>query len=70
LGVPNTWFEYELEWSTEQVIATDQMNIQEDVRAFGTTKNPYARSELWKSQEQLALEKEMLDPAWKLPTTQ
>jgi hypothetical protein len=25
---------------------------------------------LWKSQEQLALEKEMLDPAWKLPTTQ
>lgn len=70
LGVPNTWFEYELEWSTEQAIATDQMNIQEDIRPFGTTKNPYARSELWKSQEQLALEKEMLDPAWKLPATQ
>jgi hypothetical protein len=25
---------------------------------------------LWKSQDQLALEKEMLDPAWKLPATQ
>ena len=70
LGVPNTWFEYELEWSTEQVIATDQMNIQEDIRPFATKKNPFARSELWKSQEQLALEKEMLDPAWKLPATQ
>ena len=70
LGVPNTWFEYELEWSTEMVIAVDQMNIPEDIRPFATKKNPFARKELWKSQEQLQLEKEMLDPEWTLPTKQ
>lgn len=45
------------------------MNIPEDVRPFGTRKNPYARKELWKSQEQLQLEKEMLDPEWAVPAT-
>lgn len=68
LGVPNTWFEYEQELSTEMVIAQDQVNLPEDIRPFNTPKNPYARSELWKSQEQLALEKNMEDPNWKLPT--
>lgn len=68
LGVPNTWFEYEQEWSTEMVIATDQMNIPEDIRPFDTPRNPHARKELWKSQDQLSLEKEMEKSDWKLPT--
>lgn len=50
------------------VIARDQMNIPEDIRPFNTPRNPFARSELYKSQEQIALEKRMLDPNWKLPT--
>ena len=50
LGVPNTWFEYENELSTEMVIAVDQMNIPEDIRPWDTGKNPHATSGLWKSQ--------------------
>jgi len=34
LGVPNTWFEYEQELSTELVIALDQANIPENIRPF------------------------------------
>ncbi len=29
------------------------MSLPEDMRAFGTERNPYARKELWKSQEDL-----------------
>lgn len=68
LGVPNTWFEYEQEWSTEMVIATDQMNIPEDIRPFNTPKNPHANKQLWKGQEKMQIEKEMENPDWKLPT--
>ena len=50
LGVPNTWFEYEQEWSTDMVITTDQMNIPEDIRPFATPKNPFANKQLWKPQ--------------------
>jgi hypothetical protein len=67
LGVPNTWFEYELEGVMSKGMCRDQMNIPEDIRQFNSPRNPYARSELWKSQEQLKLEKEMEDPNWKLP---
>lgn len=49
------------------VIAADHMNIPEDIRAFDTGRTPAARSELWKSQEQLLMEKEMRQPEWKLP---
>ena len=45
------------------------MNIPEDIRPFNTKRNPHCRKELWKSQEQLQLEKEMLDPEWKLPAS-
>ena len=55
LGVPNTWFEYEQELSTEMVIAQDQMNLPEDIRPFNTPRNPHARAELWKSQSQIQL---------------
>jgi hypothetical protein len=44
------------------------MNLPEDIRRFPTARNPYCRSELWKSQEQLQLEKEMEDPEYKIPT--
>lgn len=50
LGVPNTYFEYELEWSSEALMGVDQMNIPESIRPFATPRNPYSRRELWKSQ--------------------
>ena len=55
LGVPNTWFEYEQEWSTDMVITTDQMNIPEDIRPFATPKNPFANKQLWRSQQNMQL---------------
>jgi hypothetical protein len=39
-----------MELSTEMNIAQDQMNIPEDIRPFGTPRNPHSRKELWKSQ--------------------
>ena len=50
------------------VIATDQMNIPEDIRPFNTPKNPHANKQLWKSQQKMQIEKEMENPDWKLPT--
>ena len=67
LGIPNTWFEYQLEFSTELAIAQDQMNIPEDIRPFDTGRNPNCTSTMWKSQEQLEEEQAMRDPAWRLP---
>lgn len=45
-------------------ILEDQMNIPEDIRPYNTPRNPHARSELWKSQEQLQMEEDMKDPKW------
>lgn len=66
LGVPCTWFEYELELSTSALIILDQMNIPEDIRRFPTARNPHCRTEMWKSQEQLEMEHEMEDPNYKI----
>ena len=44
------------------VIAIDQMNLPETIRPFDTGRHPNARKELFKTQEQLALEEELLDP--------
>jgi hypothetical protein len=53
LGVAATWFEYEAEWWGEQTMMEDQMELPEDQRAYPTPKNPHARRELWKSQDDL-----------------
>ena len=41
-----------------------QMNLPEDIRSFPTERNPYARKELWKSQEDLEKQNQMLDENW------
>ena len=38
--------------------------MPEDERPYPTPRNPFARKELWKSQEQLQEELEMLDENW------
>ena len=49
-------------------VATDQMNIPEDIRPFDTGRNPHCTEGLWKSQERLGEEVAMRDPEWRLPT--
>jgi len=69
LGIPNTWFEYECEWWGEQTMMEDQMNIPESIRPYPTPRNPYARKELWKSQDELQEMINMKEESW-YPQTQ
>ncbi len=64
LGVPYTWFEYEMDSRIHYLMTEDQMYIPEDVRPFPSVKNPNAHSYMWKSQENLIEEDEMRDPNW------
>lgn len=40
------------------------MNLPEDIRPYATPKNPFARKELWKSQDQLHEEIKMRKVDW------
>lgn len=53
LGVPYSWFEYELDSRLHYLMTDDQMYIPEDVRHFPTDKNPHSSSYLWRPQEDL-----------------
>ena len=64
LQVPYTWFEYETDGRIHYLMTEDQMYIPEDVRPFGTPKNPFASSEKWRPQEDLIEDEEMRDPNW------
>lgn len=64
LGVPYTWFEYEMDSRLHYIMTEDQMYIPEDQRPFPSVKNPNAHSYIWKSQENLIEEDEMRDPNW------
>ena len=64
LGVPSTWFEYENEWWGEQTMQEDQISIPESIRPYPVMRNPYARTELWKSQEDLQELINMSDEKW------
>jgi len=64
LGVPTTWFEYENEWWGEQTMQEDQMSIPESIRPYPVMRNPYARTELWKSQDDLQELINMSDEKW------
>ncbi len=64
LGVPYTFFEYEMDSRLHYLMTEDQMYIPEDVRPYPSPKNPHASSHMWKSQENLIEEDEMRDPNW------
>lgn len=64
LVAPDTWFEYECEMWGEANIIEDQMSLPEDIRPFPSPRNPHCRKELWRSQEDLQQEIEMLDENW------
>ncbi len=74
LGVPYTWFEYEMDSrmhtnmvsprSCNPAQVNDQIYPPEDVRPFPSEKNPHCSKDIWRPQEDLAEEDEMRDPHW------
>jgi hypothetical protein len=64
LGVPYTFFEYEMDARIHYAMTEDQMFIPEDVRHFPSEKNPHCSSELWRPQEDLEEEDSFRDPNW------
>jgi hypothetical protein len=64
LGVPFTWFEYEMDGRLHSLMTEDQMYPPEDVRPFPAVKNPNCNSSIWRPQEDLIEEDEMRDPNW------
>jgi len=53
LGVPYTWFEYEMDGRLHHWMTDDNISIPEDVRPFPAERNPHCRSETWRPQEDL-----------------
>ena len=64
LGVPYTFFEYEMDSRIHHLMCEDQMFIPEDARPFPAEKNPYCSKELWRPQEDLREEEQFRDPNW------
>lgn len=64
LGVPYSWFEYEMDNRIHHGMVEDQMFIPEDVRHFPSEKNPFCSTEKWRPQQELLEEDEMRDPEW------
>ena len=64
LGVPYSWFEYEMDSRIHFLMTEDQMYIPEDVRPYPADKNPHCYSYLWRPQEDLIEEEDMRDPEW------
>jgi len=64
LGVPFSWFEYEMDNRIHHGMVEDQMFIPEDVRNFPSVKNPYCSTEKWRPQQDLLEEDEMRNPDW------
>lgn len=64
LGVPYTFFEYEMDSRLNHLMTDDQMYIPEKHRPFPSEKNPHCSKEMWRPQEDLDEEEEMRDPNW------
>ena len=64
LGVPFTFFEYEVDSRIHHLMTVDQMFIPEDHRPFPSEKNPYCSKELWRPQVDLEEEDQLRDPDW------
>lgn len=64
LGVPYSWFEYEMDNRLHHAMVEDQMFIPEAKRVFPSEKNPHCTTEKWRPQQDLREEDEMRDPNW------
>jgi hypothetical protein len=64
LGVPYTWFEYEMDNRIHYQITSDQQYIPEDERPYPIDKNPHAHKYIWRPQEDMENDDWMRDPDW------
>jgi len=64
LGVPYTFFEYEMDARLHNGMTEDQMYIPEDARPFPSPKNPHCSKDMYRPQVDLQDEDEMRDPNW------
>ena len=64
LGVPYTFFEYEMDSRLHYLMTEDQIYIPESERPFPSEKNPHCSSTMWRPQEDLREEDDMRDPDW------
>lgn len=64
LGVPYTFFEYEMDSRLHYLMTDDQMYIPEQHRPFPSAKNPHCNKEMWRPQADLDEEDDMRDPNW------
>ena len=68
LGIPASYFEYEIDNRLHYLMCSDQQYIPEDVRIQKVEKNPNCSSEYWRPQVDLEQENEMKYPDW-VPNT-
>lgn len=68
LGVPASYFEYEIDNRLHYLMTYDQQFIPESERPCPVEKNPNCFAELWKPQIDLEKEHEMENPEW-IPET-
>jgi hypothetical protein len=64
LGVPYSWFEYEMDNKIHSAITQDQQYIPEDERPFPIDKNPHSHKYIWRPQEDMKNDDVMRDPDW------
>ena len=64
LGVPYSFFEYEMDSKIHCMMTEDQMYIPENERPFPSKKNPHATTALWRPQVDLEEEEQFRDPNW------
>ena len=69
LGVPHSFFEYEIDNKLHYLMTVDQQFIPEDERPWGVEKNPNCSKEYWKPQVDLQEEQEMNSSDW-MPNTE
>jgi len=69
LGVPASYFEYEIDNRLHYLMTYDQQFIPESERPCPVDKNPFCSTELWKPQADLEEESAMEDPDW-VPDTE
>ncbi len=64
LGVPYTWFEYEMDSRIHSLMTNDGVYIPENERRFDEGKHPHSNAYIWRPQQDLKRDEEMRDPNW------
>lgn len=64
LGVPASYFEYEIDNRLHTLMTFDQTFIPEDERPCPVPKNPHCSAEYWQPQADLEEQAAMEDPNW------